>query len=401
MKILYIATCFDRNEEDVITPWLVETIRHLKARGHDIDVFTSSYRGLRDQVVHGIRVFRFRYFPARWERLTHEETAPDRVRRHPIYLLMAICYVVAGMIGAARVARRGRYDIIHVHWPLPHALMGYAARLACGARLISTFYGVEVTWVRTKLKFLKPFLWWVLRTSDAVTVISTFTRDQVAWAGKANVHIIPFGAGVSMAELQEAPVTKSPVGPGQILFVGRLVERKGIPHLIEAVGKLRGKRDVRATIVGGGPLYGRLRDLTVELGVSDIVSLPGSVPLETLVRLFQDADLFVLPAVVDAMGCSEGLGVVLIEAMSYGKPVVASRVGGIPDVVEDGATGILVTPGSADDLAQAIDELLGDPKRAEAMGTQGFRRARDLFSWDAITTKIDDLYKSVAEGRRA
>jgi len=158
MRILHVVTAFPRTPDDVIVPWLVELLKRLQAAGHDVEVFTSSYRGAPDQVFAGIPVHRFRYFPRRWENLTHEEAAPDRMKRSLLYRLMPACFVLAGMVAIWRLCRRGRYDVIHVHWPLPLALFGWAAQRAHPARLVTTFYGVELRWVKSALPFLKGFL---------------------------------------------------------------------------------------------------------------------------------------------------------------------------------------------------------------------------------------------------
>src|SRR5687767_2048404 len=114
MRILHIVTAFPRHGDDPIAPWLVELLRRLRARGHEIEVLASSYRGVGDQHYDGIRVRRFRYFPARWERLTHEETAPDRMQRSPLYAVMPFFFLLGGMRYAWQLARRERYDILHV-----------------------------------------------------------------------------------------------------------------------------------------------------------------------------------------------------------------------------------------------------------------------------------------------
>ena len=131
----------------------------------------------------------------------------------------------------------------------------------------------------------------------------------------------------------------------RLLFVGRLVERKGVQVLLEALARLRDRPGVRVRVVGDGPMRGALERQAATLGVADRVRFDGSVSTEELVRRFRECDVFVLPAVVDAKGDTEGLGVVLIEALSYGKPVIASAAGGIVDIVRDGETGLLVPPG--------------------------------------------------------
>ena len=180
MRVLHIMTAFPRHEGDVIVPWLLEMLKRLRAEGVDVEVLTSSHRGLRGGVFQGIPVHRFRYFPARWERLTHEETAPDRMRKSLLYKLMPGAYVLAGAAAAFRVARRGRYDVIHVHWPMPHALRGWAARRATGAPIVQTWYSVELRWITRSLPMLTGFLRWAIRLASRNVAISSATAAHAA-----------------------------------------------------------------------------------------------------------------------------------------------------------------------------------------------------------------------------
>src|SRR5512136_1865525 len=120
MRVLHVVTAFPRDERDVITPWLVETLKRLRARGIDAEVFTSAYKGLGDQQLFGIPVHRFRYFTKKWEDFTHDETAPDRMRKGIRYKLEALTYLECGQVAIERLCRREKYDIVHVHWPFPH-----------------------------------------------------------------------------------------------------------------------------------------------------------------------------------------------------------------------------------------------------------------------------------------
>jgi glycosyltransferase involved in cell wall biosynthesis len=127
------------------------------------------------------------------------------------------------------------------------------------------------------------------------------------------------------------------------------------------------------------------------------VACHGFGPAAELRRRLEECDAFVLPAVVDAKGDTEGLGVVLLEAMAYARPVIASAAGGIVDIVRDGRNGYLVPPGDAEALAGAIARMMDDPAGARALGLQGRRDAEAGFSWSAIADRLADLYRAVAK----
>ena len=397
MRILHVVTAFPRSPDDVIVPWLVELLKRLQAAGHEVEVFTSSYRGAPDQVVGGIPVHRFRYFPRRWERLTHEEAAPDRLRRGFLYRVMAVCFVAAGMVAAWRLCRRQRYDVIHVHWPFPLALFGWAAQRARPAALVTTFYGVELRWVKTAMPFLRGLLKWAARRSDRVVAISSYTADEVRELAAVPIEVIPYTT--SLPPPARRADQRAAGAPFTVLFVGRLVERKGVSHLVDAVSLLLPRVDVRLVIVGDGPERARIEARIREKRLDGRVAVRGRVSEAELQDAYAAADAFVLPAVVDRRGDTEGLGVVLLEAMNHRVPVIASAIGGITDIVEDGVSGLLVPPGDATALAAALGRLARAPDLAAGLGEAGYRRLRERFSWDAITRRWLEVYAAAARPR--
>lgn len=402
MKVLYVVTAYPRHSGDVITPWLTETIRRLGRVGIEVEVLAPAYRGERDQVIDGVRVHRFRYAPARWETLTHDQTAPDRIRERPWYLVLVPLYVLAGCAAARRLARRGGFDVVHVFWPIPHGLFGIAAKRACGIPVVSTFFGVELTWVRTQMRFLEPVLRWIVRRSDVVTAISTYTaRTLREIAPGAELEIVPFGAAVA-GEPSPAGVRDRHARAGfELLFVGRLVERKGVEYLLGAVALLRDRGwDVALDVVGDGPSGSSLRALVSEFDLHARVRFLGQVAEPVLEDRLRSCDVLVLPAVRDAKGDVEGLGVVLIEALRAERPVIASDVGGIPDVVRDGVTGLLVPPGDVECLAGAIERYAREPELAARHAAAGRRDVEERFSWDSIIERLSGLYRTLARSAR-
>ena len=393
MRILHIVTAFPRHPDDPIAPWLVELLKRLRARGHEIDVLASSHRGLADQTLHGIRIHRFRYFPARWERLTHEETAPDRMRRSPLYAIMPLFFLLGGIRRARRLARTGRYDLVHVHWPMPMALVGWAARRVHSMPMVTTFYGIELRWVQSRLPFLRWLVRWAARSSAQAVAISSYTARELRKFVDVPIEVIPYTAELPPPE-RSAP--RADGGERSILFVGRLIERKGVAHLVRALGTVRQTVPARLVIVGDGPERPRLERIAHEAGVASHVSFRGRVSDAELRAAYATADVFALPSVLDARQDTEGLGVVLLEAMNYSVPVVASDIGGITDIVQHERTGLLVPPGDAAALAAALTRLLTDRSLSSTLGTAGLRALRESFSWDRIVDRWEAVYRRVA-----
>jgi phosphatidyl-myo-inositol dimannoside synthase len=396
MRVLHIVTAFPRHAGDPIAPWLVELLRRLRARGHDVEVLASSYNGLGDQTYDGIRVHRFRYFLARWERLTHEETAPDRMRRSPLYAVMPLFFLFGGMRRARRLARRERYDIVHVHWPMPMALLGWAAQRGHRMPMVTTFYGIELRWVQSRLFFLRWLVRWAAKTSAQAVAISTYTARELRKFTDVAIEVIPYTAELA------APISSRGVAEADktILFVGRLIERKGVSHLIRALGSVRKRTPVRLVVIGDGPERTRLERLAQDLGLRDQVEFRGRVSDDELRKAYAAAAAFVLPSVLDARQDTEGLGVVLLEAMNYSVPVVASDIGGITDIVQHERTGLLVPPGDETALAGALTRVLTDRALSDRLGAAGLRALGESFSWERIVGRWEAVYNRVVSAPR-
>lgn len=393
MKICLMTSTYKLSEQDTNVPFLAENVRHLVAHGADVHVFAPSYEGLGSQVVDGVPVFRFRYFFKRWENLTHKQGAPNRIR-DPRYLLIAFFYILAGLVHAVRFCRNHKFDLIHVHWPFPHGIWGYAAGRASRTPMVLTFHGAELLLTK-KYAFVKVFLRHALRHAEAVICNSRYTAGEVSKLTDQPVTVVPFGCTV-----EACPTAKSADKPvKEVLFVGRLVARKGLDYLLRALPAIDGQLPVHLHVVGDGDQGATWKALANRLRIADKVTFHGAVSKEELERQYAKADVFVLPAIVDERGDTEGLGVVLVEALSFKTPVVASNVGGIPDVIKDGQTGLLVPEKDPAALASAVVRLLLDRELANRLAEGGWRRAREYFDWQRITRQLLDIYRGALCGR--
>src|SRR3989442_4001002 len=256
--------------------------------------------------------------------------------------MMPLFHVLGAVCAAWRLARRWRYDVVHVHWPLPHALFGWAARRACGARMVTSWYGVELRWVKSSLPWLKRFPGWALRASDQVVAISSATAREITNLVPLSVRVIPYTVGFPEA----APGESLPRADDTflILFVGSLVERKGVRYLIDALPLLPAHLPAKLVIIGDGAERSRLEAQVRQRGLEHRVEVRGRVAEQELPRAYAGASVLVLPALVDARGDTEGLGVVLVEAMTYGGAVIGSDAGGFQGIAVVGGTSLLGPP---------------------------------------------------------
>ena len=402
MKVLFIVTAYPRHERDVITPWMGETIERLRRSGTEVEVLAPSYRGGGATSIAGVKVHRFRYAPAELETLTHDVPAVERIKRSPLFAALLPAYVAAGSRAARRIARLGNFDVVHAFWPIPHGIFGVAARNGSRAALVSTFFSAELKWRGAARKAFAPVVRQIVNSSEVVTVISTYTGQALReYVPGVSTVTIPFGAAAVSREQRDTLRSRMKEDPFELLFVGRLVQRKGVDVLLRAAKILSAEPRLSIRIVGGGPELESLQGLARDLEIEHRVKFDGVVTTERIDDLFAGCDALVLPAIVTETGDTEGLGVVLIEAMGYGKPVIASAAGGIVDIVKDGDTGLLVSTGDPESLAKAILHAMDQPEELEQIARRGKAFAADAFGWDAIVAKLSEVYDTAVARRAA
>ncbi|MEV6833191.1 glycogen synthase [Streptomyces sp. NPDC051133] len=304
-------------------------------------------------------------------------------------------------------ALEGR-ELVHSHtWYA--GLAGHVAKLLYGVPHVVTAHSLEPLrpWKAEQLGGGYALSGWAERTAieaaDAVIAVSGAMREDILRCypalDAARVHVVHNGIDTRLyrpAQGTDALVRQG-IDPGRpyVLFVGRITRQKGVPHLLRAVRDI----DPAAQVVlcAGAPdtpeIDREFRELFAELSRvrAGVFWIPQMLPRPEVVQLLTHAAVFVCPSVY------EPLGIVNLEAMACGTPVVASRVGGIPEVVDDGRTGLLVDPGDGFEagLARALDRVLGDPRAARGMGEAGRERAVSEFGWDTVARRTATLYEEV------
>jgi glycosyltransferase involved in cell wall biosynthesis len=391
LRVIIVGSTYPRSEDDHEVPWLRESVNRIAARGHHVSVIAPSYAGSKDHFIDGVEIRRFRYAPARWEKLTHGEGAPNKLKKNPFLKLLALTYLVSGAYAVWKTCWWERVDALHIHWPFPHGLMACGPAWLNRVKVVSSCHSAEIA-LAEQSKFSTWLLANCLRRSDAVTANSSHTAKLVYSISGITGEVIPYGATV---RIDEQPASE---GKGQLpllLFSGRLIQRKGVDFLIRAMPRILTQRKVRLVVTGDGHYRSQWEKLSHELGVSHAVEFAGFVSNEKLSQLFRACTVYVHPAIYDDRGDTEGLGVVLIEALRNRKPVVASQVGGIVDVIKDGETGLLVPQKDPEALAEAVLRVLQDPALARRLGEQGYVYATEFFDWDRITDRLEAVYRRV------
>jgi N-acetyl-alpha-D-glucosaminyl L-malate synthase BshA len=289
------------------------------------------------------------------------------------------------------VARYHGLDLLHVHYAIPHAASAFLAQQMLGDEAIgvlTTLHGTDITLVGQDPS-LFPLTRFVIERSDSVSAVSEFLRAETERVFEIDRPIEVIGNFVDTSVFVPRPDLRAQnplAGPGVPLLMHASNFRpvKNVNRVVEVFARVRAERDCRLAMVGDGPEVQPARRLAEELGVAADVHFLGNQ--DSTEELLAMCDVLLLPSE------TESFGLVALEAMSCAVPVVASRRGGLPEVVRDGETGLLFEPDDVDGMSAAVSGLLANPDRAHAMGETARELAREQFCISCVIGQYIDLY---------
>jgi glycosyltransferase involved in cell wall biosynthesis len=292
--------------------------------------------------------------------------------------------------------KQERIDVVNSHWLVPQGFVAAAARWALPFRHLVTIHAGDLFALR-RWPAGRQLARFIVNRTDHIFSVSDYNRKILAElvGDRVRAEVLPMGVDskyfIRRNDVQSLRQKLRLSFKHVILFVGRLSEKKGIQYLIRAM-KIVGQRieDAGLVVVGSGPLEQSLQHETNALGLNNIISFVGAKSHDQLRDYYAAADVTVVPSIVDSSGDTEGMPVVVLESLSTGTPVVATRVGGIPDVIVDGHNGYLVEPKDSQALA---DTLIGFFANGRSLAENALATARQ-FDW----TSIGLGYKKMIDG---
>ncbi len=400
MKVLVLTSSFPRNEKSHEGIFILELVRELHNQGFVSFVLAPHFNGgkIRD-AFSGIQIFRFPYFyPFYFERLAYGSGILFNLKRYPSVLLSIVPFLVSEFVCSLTIITKHKIQMIHTHWLVPQGLIGALFNFVFKIPHVATVHGSDIS-ILQKNRLLIILCRFIVRNSDMITVNSNYMKRQlesIAPDCSAKIRVIPMGINPEKFKATEfIDIKKKFMTEHLVLSVGRLIDWKGTIHLINAMpAVLRQIPDTVLLIIGAGPEKETLINRTHELDLENRIHFLGVVDNEDLPSYYHAADVFVLPSIIKS-GKTEALGVVLLEAMASGCPVIGSNVGGITDIIVDGETGFLVPEQRPDVLADRIVQMLLDGCLREQFRENGLIRVREKFTWEKISKDFGDVYLQV------
>lgn len=405
--LLMVTSNFPRWPGDTTTGFVARLAEDLAERGWRVEVLAPHAAGAATRERLGeVLVHRFRYLrPDRAQTLCYGGGALVNLAGSPAAAAQVPALVTAELLAVRRLLATGRFAVAHSHWLLPQ---GFVTGVAARHRVphLATVHGGDVFGLRG------PALAWFLRRAllgaDAVSVNSSATEAAVrALApGLAEVHRIPMGVDPAaaadprrVAELRQR--YRRGAGP-LIVFVGRIIEDKGVDDLVAAARLLLAgpQPDTTVALVGAGQHRDRLAAEIAASGLADRVHLPGWAQPAEVPSWLAAGDVVAAPSRVGPSGWTEAQGLSIAEALAAGRPVVATDVGGIADTVRDGVHGLLVPERDPAALAAAVQRLLADPALAARLAAAGQARVSAELSRQASADRFDQVLRGLLDRRR-
>lgn len=382
-----IVSPYDWSYPGGVQAHIAHLATELRSRGHTVRILTPATGDRARQVEYGV-------YHMGW-------AAPVRVNGS--VARVAVAPDVKGKIRG--LLKREQFDILHLHEPLASALPLTMLHLSgvSGAVNVGTFHAYARRGLTSTSEWAyvsaKPFLMRYYKRLHGRIAVSQPAADFVKRFFPGDYRIIPNGVDVNRFSPRVPPLARYNDGKLNILYLGRLEARKGAKYLLRAIPLIREHYpNTRFIIAGDGPLRAGFQRLVAQAGWRDVV-FPGRIPADELPSLYTSAHIYCAPNTG-----GESQGIVLLEAMASGRPVVASDIPGFRTVVRHQQDGLLVRPSRHEELAWAICHLLADEHERARLGAAGPQRA-EAFSWARVGDRVEAYYEELlalyAPARRA
>lgn len=389
-KILVLTTSYPSHSEDWAGVFIAKLMAAIKERGYTITVVAPAVPGFHGRhIVDGIETIRFGYFfPRSLERLTAGAGGIPENISGSLLAKIQLFPMMAKFLATALSASRST-DIVYANW-LGAGIIGAAVNFLRGNPLVVSFRGDDGYLARDRLLW-KCFAKWVIGRAWALAPVSKELLDIMVALGAppAKCYLPKFGVDTELFQPPHGPRRKS--DSVRVLYVGSLIPKKGLQDLIEALSDPE-FIGVRLSVIGDGYYAANLKSLSEATGMKDRIEWLGIRKPQEVANAMRGADILCLPS------HTEGTPNVVREAMASGLAVVATRVGGIPDLVQHGAAALLYDPGDINGLRACLRTLAANEDLRERLGKTG----RELVvksgsTWDSTAAEFDKLFRLLIE----
>lgn len=398
MNVLWLTSSYPRYKGDTASIFLKYLAESLSDQNIKIRIITPDHISIKDDQKK-VRLIPFKYFiPRSKQKLAYGSGILPNLKKSSWLYIQIPFFLTAMLIRLIIECINDRPDIIHVHWVFPQGLLGVIVGMFFNIPTVLTAHGGDA--YSLNKRFLQKIKSWTIRNSTVWTSNTPQTQNAVLNNELTipEAKIIPMGVDYQhFSNGDSSKYVEYKSGKKVILFVGRLVEKKGVTDLINAYSNLSEniKDDYHLWIVGDGELRNNCTKLVNDLNIDKFVTFWGTISHKELPNIYASADMFVAPSIIDMNGDTEGQGVVFLEAMASGLPVITTDVGGIGNIIRNNENGITVESNKPELLTLAIETLVMKPHIYNKYRSNSLLLVKE-YDWQAISRLFMNLYLETA-----
>jgi glycosyltransferase involved in cell wall biosynthesis len=337
----------------------------------------------REEKINGVEIFRV--------------SKPVSISESTNSYIPTFLFIFPAILYGSILIRRKKISLIHCHGTAG-CICGYFLKKMTGRPLLLTIQGGDLAeYPEMNNIFFSPLKILIsqyLKNADCITCVSTHLINKVRKMGGENLLLIP--NGVDLDRFRPTAVDSSNIlnfkNKSLLISVSRLTEKNGLEYLIKAIPAILNEvQNAHLLIIGGGPVENKLKDLVRQLNLENDVTFIGVIPHNDVQKYLSVSDVFIRASL------DEGFGIAFIEAMAMGVPVIGTDVGGIPDIIQHGTTGLLVKPCNPEMIATSVIRLHKDVQFKKTIITNAKNHVKERFDWSKIFQKIDNAYSMVLQ----
>jgi glycosyltransferase involved in cell wall biosynthesis len=394
-KILIITTTFPRWENDKIPNFVYELSREYTKK-YDVHVLAPHSKGSKVyENMENIKVHRFRYFFPMFENLSKGISISNAIEKNKLNIFLIPLFLFSGLCKLLYLLIKYQFKIVHNHWLIPFSPFAAFFKSLFKYKLIITSHGGDILGFSKGIKgyIIKKISEYAISKSDYYTVVSKEIKNVAEENFDINFNnkLKVISMGIPYEEFKRVKPNFSKE-TFTAVFVGRLSEMKGTEYLIRAIGELKKQGEkIRCKIIGDGPKREYLENLVKDLNIEDRIQFTGFIPHSELTEELNGTSVFVGPSITTSTGYKEGFGLVFVEAMAAGLPVIASRSGGITDTVKHKETGLLVEEKDYKQIAEYIKEIRDNESLRNEL-IKGGKQTAKQYSWQNIGERFMELF---------
>ena len=405
MRILALTSSYPRYDGDPTAPFIESITKHVAARGHTVHVLLPQVSGWERPSSEGdVHFHPYRYSPVEsWTPWGYSGSLEAGVKiRRPLYGFAPIV-LAAGIRAVRSLLAREQFDLVHTHWVIPNGPLGAMTARRHALPHVVSLHGSDIS-VSERSRTLARTARWSFDRADAVTAPSGDLLERARALGASGaLELAPYGADIEglRAGADQVRAARASMGLGSehvlVMGIGRFVRWKGFDYLLDAFARARATHpELRLALVGDGDLRTELQEQARSLGVADDITFTGMVERNRMPAYLGAADIVTVPS-IHYDGYVDGLPNVALEALATGKALIATKVGGLPELVRSGENGVLVEEQDAAALAGAIAQLAADADYRTRIGENGRRHMAESRTWDDVAARFESVFEVALE----